>query len=154
MPPNTVIVYHVKFENILLLSEEIEKIDQYIVDKNMTVQIDPEYGTRYEIHRVGNGISPETGASITTHYQLELLDSTIVQSSFEAGVPFSLTYKNVPADVIPGFEMGLTHLHENDSATIFVPSIYGYKDATDKEGIPANSVLIFILDITRISNPF
>jgi len=150
VPANSILVYNIKFEDVKNLSEDYEKIDQYIIDKNMMVEIEPEYGMRYVIHREGNNISPEPGAAISTHYQLELLDGSIIQSSFDTGITFDLVYGK--GDVIPGFEMGLSQLHENDSATIFVPSIYGYKDVAQNE-IPANSVLIFILDITRISNP-
>lgn len=150
LPPNTVLVYHVKFEDILLLSEELEKIDQYIVDKNMTVSIDSVYGSRYAIHRVGNNISPKVGAAVSTQYQGELLDGTVFDSSYDSNIPLQFTYGN--GELITGFEMGVAHLHENDSATIFIPSIYGYGENSPSDKIPANSTLVFGLDIVRVSN--
>lgn len=152
VPANSILVYKVKFEDILLLSEELEKIDQYIQDSSMTAQIEPEYGTRYVIHRAGNSVSPENGAYITTQYQGELLDGTVFDTSYDNNIPLDFTYGQ--GELIPGFEMGISQLHENDSATIFIPSIYGYGEDGAGDLVPGNAVLIFGLDITRISNPF
>lgn len=149
VPPNSVLVYNVKFTDIKGLDAENVKIDEYITVNSMTAEIDSVFGTRYVIHRIGNGISPNFGAQISTHYQGELLDGTVFDESYTSNRPLDFTYGD--GSLIPGFEMGVKHLHENDSATIFIPSIYGYKDVA-KENIPANSVLAFGLEILRISN--
>ena len=55
--------------------------------------------------------------------------------------------------LILGFENGVGQLHENDSATIFIPPAYGYQDRITGDGdIPPNSALVFGLEILRISN--
>ena len=149
--PNTILIYNIKFVDIKKLSEDYLKIDQYIEDSSMTVQIEPKYGIRYAIHRTGNGVSPEAGAYISTQYQGELLDGTIFDTSYDNNIPLDFTFGQ--GELIVGFEMGISQLHENDSATIFIPSIYGYGER-EVGDIPANSVLIFGLDIRRISNPF
>lgn len=156
VPPNSILVYHIKFVEIKRLDEELALIDEYIVDKNMSATIEPEYGTRYVIHRQGNNITPKSGAVISVLYQGELLDGTVFDSSYKEGGT-SLDYildDPDPYGVRPvtGFDMGLKQLHENDSATIFIPSIYGYGETAQGEDIPANSILVFGLDITRISN--
>jgi len=148
--PNSILVYNLKFESIPTLNEDYEKIDQYILDNNMASEIEPNYGIRYVIHRPGNNIEPRSGAVITTHYQGELLDGSIFDASYDSGVPLTFNYGD--GQLIVGFEMGVSQLHENDSATIFIPAIYGYGNQT-RDGIPANSVLLFGLDILRISNP-
>lgn len=150
VPPNTILVYKVRFVKIKNLDTDLAKIDQYILDNNMNASIDTIFGTRYEIHRVGNGISPKIGAAVSLDYQGELLDGTVFDNSYDRGSPLNFTYGN--GDLIVGFELGVTWLHENDSATFFIPSIYGYKDAAQGD-IPANSVLVFGVDIKRISNP-
>ena len=149
VPPNSILVYKVKFVKIKNLDTELASIDQYILDNNLTVSIDSVYGTRYAIHRPGNSVTPKVGAAVTLHYQGELLDGTVFDSSYGSGLPLNFIYGN--GSLISGFELGVSHLHENDSATFFVPSIYGYKDRAVGE-IPANSVLVFGVDITRISN--
>lgn len=150
VPPNSILVYNIKFVSIKTLTEDYAKIDQYIVDNNMMAEIEPDYGIRYVIHREGNNISPKSGAYISTQYQGELLDGTVFDTSYDTNVPLDFTYGR--GELIPGFEIGVSQLHENDSATIFIPAILGYGDEANG-GVPANSVLIFGLDIVRISNP-
>lgn len=145
VPPNSILVYHIKFVEIKRLEEELILIDGYIAEKNMAASIEPEYGTRYVIHRQGNNIIPESGAQISVDYHGELLDGTVFDAS-------SMNFTYGSGNLIIGFEMGVANLHENDSATIFIPSIYGYKDVAQGDDIPANSILVFGLDITRISN--
>lgn len=145
VPPNSILLYHIKFVEIIRLDEELALIDGYIEEKSLSASIEPEFGTRYVIHRPGNTIMPEAGAQISVDYQGELLDGTVFDAS-------SMNFTYGSGSLIKGFEMGVANLHENDSATIFVPSIYGYKDAAQGEDIPANSILVFGLDITRISN--
>ena len=62
VPPNSILVYTVKFESIKGLKEDLEKIDQYITDNNIDATIDEVYGTRYAIHREGNENIPEPGS--------------------------------------------------------------------------------------------
>ncbi len=150
VPANSILVYNIKFIEIKKLAAENVKIDQYISDHGFSAEIDPEYGTRYAIHREGNGVAPQNGATVTLHYQGELLDGTVFDSSFDSNFPLSFTMGN--RDLIPGFELGVSNLHKNDSATIFVPSIYGY-GAQAAGDIPANSVLVFGVDIIDVINP-
>jgi FKBP-type peptidyl-prolyl cis-trans isomerase FkpA len=150
VPPNSILVYNIKFEDIVRLSEDYEKIDQYIADNNIPAEIESNYGIRYAIHREGNGVSPVPGATISTQYIGELLDGTVFDSSYDSGFPLNFTFGN--GELIVGFELGISQLHEEDSATIFIPSIYGYGGVAQGE-IPANSVLIFGLDILSVTNP-
>ena len=150
VPPNSILVYNIKFEDIVRLSEDYEKIDQYILDNNMLADIEPNYGIRYAIHREGSQVSPVPGATISTHYVGQLLDGTVFDSSYDTGFPLNFTFGN--GELIVGFELGISQLHEDDSASIFIPSIYGYGENAQGD-IPANSVLIFGLDILSVSNP-
>ena len=149
VPPNSILVYKANFIQINNLHEDIEKIDQYISDKNLTVEIDPDYGTRYIIHvEGGNPKMPEYGDQVTLHYVGKMLNDTIFDSSWGRA---PLTFTMGEQDVVIGFELGLANLHKKDSATFFIPSIYAYKDQAVGP-IPANSPLIFgvkILDILK-----
>lgn len=145
VPPNSILVYNIKFVEIKKLEEELTIIDEYIVEKNMSAEIDPEFGARYVIHKQGNSIMPKAGAQISVDYHGELLDGTVFDAS-------SMNFTFGSGGLIKGFEMGVANLHENDSATIFIPSIYGYGGNAQGDAIPANSILLFGLDITRISN--
>ncbi len=149
LPPNSIIKYNVKFVDIPILDEDLAKIDKYIVDSSMVAIIEPEYGIRHVLHTQGNSVSPEVGALVTLHYHGELLDGTVFDSSVENNTPWSFTYGD--GSTIIGFEMGISQLHEEDSATIFIPSIYAYGD-TPPQGIPSNAVLVFGIDMLKVNN--
>lgn len=156
VPPNTIIVYHVKFEDILLLNSDISKIDQYIADKSWTASVDSVYGTRYIIHKPGDPeVMPKDGYSVILDYQGEFLDGTVFDSSFGTGNKLTVTMG--ANSVITGFELGLSQLHKSDSATIFLPSIYAYGKSGASGGgatIPPNTILLFGVKIDDIVKPF
>lgn len=145
---NTPIIYHVKFEDIKLLSEDLIKIDQYIEDNSWTSEIEPSYGTRYVVHDAGDaGVNIDFGDFLAIHYEGKLLDETVFDSNYESVTPWSFTLGQT--SLIAGFELGLDQLNKNDSATFFVPSIYGYGKKPNGD-IPANSVLIFTVSVRDV----
>lgn len=147
--PNEPVKYLVKFEDILQLSEDLEKIDQYIADKNWTSEIESTYGTRTVIHTAGDpDIGVDFGDYISINYQGNLMNDTIFDSNFgEPAWNFTLGEQNL----IIGFELGLNELHEKDSATFFVPSIYGYGKDGSPPTIPANAPLGFTIKVLDVS---
>lgn len=62
--------------------------------------------------------------------------------------PFPMIY-NERASLIPGFREAMLNMNIGDKARVFIPSYLGYA-ATPKRGIPANSNLIFDLEIVGI----
>jgi FKBP-type peptidyl-prolyl cis-trans isomerase len=132
------------------LQSDLELIDQYIEDNNMTAEIEPVFGTRYVIHREGEGDPPTRGDLVDVHYIGQLLSGYEFDQSYD-GTPFSFTLGE--GRVIPGFELGIYNLHQSDSATFFIPSTYAYKDQNISD-IPANSVLVFALELLSITPGF
>jgi FKBP-type peptidyl-prolyl cis-trans isomerase len=147
--PNEPVKYLVKFEDILLLSEEHEKIDQYIADKNWSSEIESTYGTRTVVHTAGDpDVGIDFGDLISINYQGMLLDDTIFDSNFgEHAWNFTLGEQSL----IVGFELGLNELNDQDSATFFVPSIYGYGKDGSPPTIPANAPLGFTIKVLDVS---
>jgi FKBP-type peptidyl-prolyl cis-trans isomerase len=154
VPPNTVIIYNVKFKDILLLSEDLGKIDQYIDAKSWTPEIDSIYGLRYVIHQPGDQQVPiELGDYISLDYTGLLLDDTEFDSSTKTA-PLQLYLGQEGYRMIIGFEIGLTYLHDKDSATIFLPSIYAYGENGSGEVIPSNASLVFGINVRNVTKPF
>ncbi len=143
IPPNSILVYTVRFLDINRLEEDIELIDQYIHDQGWIADIDPKFGTRYVVFRNGTGDLPDFEDFVSTDYIGQLLDGTEFDNSYETSRPLNFTFGK--ASVIIGFELGIVNLHAGDSATFFIPSTYGYQDQ-DKGTIPPNSVLLFTVD--------
>ncbi len=148
VPPNSILVYHTKFEGIKNLALDNTAIDQYIMDHNFTAKIDSIYGTRFVVHKAGSGSLPANGDYITTDYVGQFLDGTTFDSSYGSGG--SLAFHLGSGEVVKGFDMGFHHLHLGDSATIFIPSVYGYGDQA-VGSIPANSVLVMGVDFKQLN---
>jgi len=145
--PNTPVIYHVKFVDIPKLSEELEDIDQYIDEKAWASEIEPSYGTRYVVHKPGDpNNNIEFGDFITLTYKGSLLDGTVFDST-DVDDTWSITLGQ--SSVITGFELGLDLLNEGDSATFFIPSIYGYGESSTGN-IPVNSTLVFDIVVKSI----
>lgn len=130
--------------------EDLAKIDQYISDKNWTASIEPEFKIRYVIHKPGDqNVKVEVGDSLTVDYQGELLDGTIFDSSVGKS-PLEFILGN--GSLIIGFEAGVSQLHEKDSATILIPSIYAYGNSGSGP-IPPNAPIIFGIDVLSVIKP-
>lgn len=67
-------------------------------------------------------------------------------SSWEKGSPASLT----PSSTVPGFGDALTGATVGSQVVVVIPPDQGYGD-TAKDGIPAGSTLIFVVDILGIN---
>lgn len=151
VPPNTPVKYVVKYHNILQLSEDLEKIDQYISDKNWTSNINPDWGTRYVVHEDGDpDVNIDVRDYVGVRYKGVLLNDTI----FDSNITGSAFYVSMgDGQVVIGFEMGLYELNKNDSATFFIPSIYGYGKDGSPPVIPGSAPLAFttrILSVTKV----
>ncbi len=146
VPPNTPIAYTIKFVDIKKLDEDYVKIDQYITSKGFSAVIDPEFGTRTVVHVPGNTIEIDNNDYVTLNYTGKLLDDQQFDTSYGRN-PLGFTVGR--GELIPGFELGVRELNNLDSATIFVPSIYGY-GAKANGTIPANSALVFAIKIVSV----
>ncbi len=146
VPPNTPIAYTIKFVDIKMLDEDYVKIDQYIANKGFTAEIDPVFGTRTVVHVPGNTTEIDNNDYVTLNYTGVLLDDQQFDTSYGKN---PLAFTVAQGELIPGFELGVRELNNLDSATIFVPSIYGYGSKASST-IPANSVLVFGIKIISV----
>jgi FKBP-type peptidyl-prolyl cis-trans isomerase len=76
------------------------------------------------------------------------LNDTIFDSNF-GGSSWNFTLGE--QSLIVGFELGLNELHEKDSATFFVPSIYGYGKDGNPPTIPGNAPLGFTVKVVDVN---
>jgi len=131
------------------IEEDYASIDAFVVENNWTASIEPEYGIRYIVHRTGDqDVKAENGDDISVHYQGELFDGTIFDSSVGKS-PLDFTLGS--GSLIVGFEAGASQLHDKDSATILIPPVYGYGKNGSGNVIPGNTPLRFGLDVLNIT---
>jgi FKBP-type peptidyl-prolyl cis-trans isomerase FkpA len=127
------------------------RIVAYLTEKGLLASAtrDPSSGVYYIISVPGAGSETITTAStITGKYTGRLLNGTVFDSSTDGTFAFSLT------GVIPGWGRVIPKLRLGGKIRFFVPSAMGY--GTSASGstviIPANSVLDFDVEVTKIVN--
>ena len=97
----------------------------------------------YIVEEEGNGTYPNLSAIVEVNYKGTLLDGTV----FDEG-----TVSNYPLYVyINGWQEGIRLFSEGGRGTLFVPSKLGY-GTTSSTTIPANSVLIFEIELVNVKD--
>ena len=111
--------------------------------------ITTDSGLKYEIINMGDGEKPSATDRVEVHYHGTLLDGTVFDSSVERGqtITFGLN------QVIKGWTEGLQLMPIGSKFKFTIPPELGY--GTRSIGsIPANSTLIFEVELFDIQKPF
>lgn len=102
--------------------------------------------------RAGTGEGAKAGDTISLMYVGALLDGKEFDSNWESGSAFSIELDSDPPSVITGFNEGLRGATVGSQRQIVVPSKDAYGAEAQGDGvIPANSDLVFIVDIVGIA---
>ena len=104
---------------------------------------------------VGTGATATPNSSVEVLYVGMLQDGTVFDSSANNGnkpLPFTLGQPGI----IPGFQIGINGMKEGGKRRISIPPELGYgtqdvKDATGKVIIPANSTLVFDVQLVKVT---
>jgi peptidylprolyl isomerase len=110
-----------------------------------------ESGLKYIIWKDGAEGADQavSGDKVSVHYAGRLSTGEAFDNSYDRGKPFEFPLGQ--GRVIKGWDEGIAHLHVGDSATLIIPADLGY-GAADRPNIPANSTLIFdvqLMDVTK-----
>ena len=98
----------------------------------------------------GDGAEVKEGDSVTVHYTGWLWDGTQFDSSWDKGTPASFTLAT--GSLIDGWVKGLAGQTVGSQVLLVVPPADGYGDKASSDGsIPANSTLVFVVDILAAS---
>lgn len=95
----------------------------------------------------GDGDVAKKGDKIQVHFEGRLLDGGVFDSSRRRGAPFSFWVGE--GQVIPGWDEGLLGMREGERRELVVPPLLGY-GSEPKPGIPANSTLVFDLELLDV----
>jgi peptidylprolyl isomerase len=96
----------------------------------------------------GNGKAAERGALITAHYVGWLEDGTEFDSSYKKNAPFQTVLSN--KRVIQGWILGLKDMQVGGKRRLKVPSHLAYGERQIGTMIPANSNLIFEIELLEV----
>ena len=117
-------------------------IQAYITANSITATKDPS-GVYYQVLTPGTGNYPTVNSLITVNYTGKLLNGTV----FDSGSINS----QVLTGLIKGWQYGIPHINTGGRLLLLVPSALGYGNSANGS-IPANSVLVFTIDLTGFSN--
>jgi FKBP-type peptidyl-prolyl cis-trans isomerase len=99
-------------------------------------------GLKYKVLREGTGKQPTAASTVLAHYTGWLTSGTQFDSSWDRGAPISFPLKGV----VPGWTEGLQLVEEGGRILLVIPPELGY-GARATGSIPANSTLVFIVDL-------
>lgn len=103
-------------------------------------------GLQYEVLKKADGPQPKADDVVSVHYEGKLIDGTVFDSSVQRGAPIDLPVSGV----IPGWVEGLQLMHVGEKYKLFIPSELAYGAQSPSPMIPANSVLVFELELLGI----
>jgi len=97
----------------------------------------------------GDGEEVKAGATVTAHYTGALAkDGTIFQSSHDTGQPIEFSLSGV----IAGWTEGVPGMKVGGTRRLTIPADKAYGANSPSPNIPANSDLVFDIEITAVKN--
>jgi FKBP-type peptidyl-prolyl cis-trans isomerase FklB len=107
-----------------------------------------ESGLQYEVMTQGNaeGESPAVTDVVSVHYHGTLIDGTVFDSSVERNKPAEFPLNAV----IKGWTEALQLMKVGDKWKLYIPSEIAYGARSPSPKIPANSALIFEVELLEI----
>ena len=111
-------------------------------------------GLYYAIKEPGTGPTAKPGQQVSVKYLGTLLNGkkfdANVDENFNCSHP--LTFVLGMHQVIPGWDEGLSYFREGTRGTLYIPSGLAYGERYVGKLIPANSILIFEVELLDIDN--
>lgn len=142
------------------LSKDKSLIENYLQENNIEAQ-QTESGLYYVIHEQGSGVEANPLDTVSVNYTGYLLNGDVFDTSSESlakekdvfvdGRPYGPIDFVLGRDrIIRGWHEGIDLLNKGGKATLYVPSNLGYGPNAASEKIPANSVLVFDVELVDI----
>ncbi len=123
---------------------EITSVQNYLTANSITATQHCS-GVFYRIETQGTGASPDICSYITVNYEGSLTNGTVFDSNTSTAAPASFYLYQL----IDGWKNTLPMLKEGGRIYLYIPPSLGY-GPTATASIPANSILIFRLDLINV----
>lgn len=104
-------------------------------------------GLQYKVITAGTGKSPQKSDKVTVNYRGRLIDGTEFDSSYSRNKPATFGV----GQVIPGWTEALQLMKEGDRWQLFIPPGLAYGERAVGGKIPANSTLIFEVELLSVN---
>ena len=138
-------------ERMAALNDEASKAGKKFLEENAKREgvKTTASGLQYEIVTKAEGAQPKATDVVSVHYEGRLTDGKVFDSSIQRGSPIDLPVSGV----IPGWVEALQLMHVGEKAKLYIPSELAYGAQSPSPSIPANSVLVFDLELLGIKDP-
>lgn len=145
-----IIILVVGFYFLFPKNNSDKKIENNNMQKNQTsntksFQIQ---GMKVEILKEGSGLEAKTGDNVFVHYVGTLESGVKFDSSIDRGVPFDFVLGQ--NRVIQGWELGVLGMKIGEKRKLTIPPELGYGANAIGNIIPANSTLVFEVELLEI----
>lgn len=143
---------------LMKLQETMTKKSQEDAEKNATEGkkfleenkakpgiVTKESGLQIQMLTEGTGPMPKADDTVKVHYKGTLIDGKQFDSSYDRGQPAEFPV----GGVIKGWTEALLTMKAGSKAKLFIPADLAY-GASQRPGIPANSVLIFEVELIEV----
>lgn len=117
-------------------------IQEYLQENNLSAT-KTETGLYYIVDIQGTGLAAHPTSDVRVAYSGYLLDGSQFDASDAQGITFNLQ------NVIAGWTEGIPKFNEGGSGKLVIPSALAY-GPNARPGIPANSVLIFDVELLEV----
>lgn len=133
-------------------------IDQKLLEdyfaKNGIKSMKTASGLHYVISKAGTGPMIKAGQTLSVNYTGKLLNGNVFDSNtdtaFKHPEPFSVVIGK--GNVIKGWDEGLQLTNKGAKMTLFIPSTLAYGSQDRSPQIPANSILIFDVEVLDVQD--
>jgi FKBP-type peptidyl-prolyl cis-trans isomerase FklB len=105
-----------------------------------------ESGLQYEVLASGKGESPAATDTVEVHYHGTLIDGSVFDSSVDRGTPAKFPVNRV----ISGWTEALQLMKVGDKWRLHIPAELAYGAQSPSPKIPANSTLVFEVELLGI----
>jgi FKBP-type peptidyl-prolyl cis-trans isomerase FkpA len=165
IPSNSNLIYEIKLRNITsIAAEKTQKVKDtvlirsYLDKAKITNSVKDTSGLRYVITHLGGGPRPSWLHKVEITYSGYIItpDGTKGERFFIGTNRPTETNDSRVVSYIRGFQVGLQKMREGGKAILYVPSVMGFGGATQTNGaitVPANSSLIYEVDLTDVIDP-
>ncbi|HUY05178.1 MAG TPA: FKBP-type peptidyl-prolyl cis-trans isomerase [Candidatus Paceibacterota bacterium] len=98
---------------------------------------------------VGTGATAASGDTVTVNYVGSLTDGTVFDASANHGTT-GFTFKLGAGQVIKGWDEGIVGMKEGGKRKLIIPASLAYGDQAIGNVIPANSTLVFEVELLKV----
>lgn len=134
-------------------TEDDAKLQAYFSEKGITPQKTAS-GLYYVIDKEGTGAHVEKGKLVTVNYTGTNLEGKPFDSNVDPQFKHVEPFQFVAGvgQVIPGWDEGLLLLKKGSKAHFYIPSKLAYGPRAMGDEIPANSILVFDVEVVKIED--